>query len=712
MDNFDDTPIRNPDDDRFGFNPFARAISDCIIKIPEPVGSVVAIYGPWGSGKSSAINLVRRHLSRDAEEINVINFPAWMYHDEDALVVGFFKELYAGLSPVFSEQEKAADVFRELGANLTGVSNLAGATVGLFAGSVGEKLTVSALDALGNFIKSDKTTEDMHAQLAEALRQENKRFLVVIDDLDRLSPEEALVIFRLIKSVGCLPNVMYLLAYDRHATEEAVKKKFPSEGSHYLEKIVQAGFELPKPDQPRLISMMGGYLDRIASGLPGVDIAEFRNLFHSIVVPELKTPRDVIRLANTLPIVVEPVKNDVFFPDFMSLETLRTFRPGLYQAIRDNKMEIFNPPRLIPHSNREEFTEEFFLRLLKSEQKDEHERLKLVIMKLFPQLQNIFADISHSEARQWARQRRVCLERHFDTYFRFALSPQAIPREEINYLLDSKRDVREIQERFIEAMDITQAEDRSKVSYLLEELATHGETVNILQAELILSALFPIADKIMKLDGEQGLALVDNRLRVYGLLRSLLCNRTTIDQTRRSEMLVRCMKDASLRWLSDFARSAWIEHHPVESNSRSIPENEILLTNEDAGVLRETARHRIEASATGDKLIDETDLLYILHAWNVLKLDGSDEVRRFTMGAIANDRKIVKLAQAFLGKAYVHNIGVIDRAQTSGIEKILDPDEFRARLNSLANVPSLSEEEKDIIKRFLEAWDMRDAEGG
>ncbi|MEO3413051.1 P-loop NTPase fold protein [Roseovarius sp. CAU 1744] len=75
---------------------------------------------------------------------------------------------------------------------------------------------------------------------------------MVIDDLDRLSPEEALVIFRLVKSVGRLPNVMYLLAYDRETTEQAVARRFPPEGAHHLEKIIQAGFELPQPDQSHL----------------------------------------------------------------------------------------------------------------------------------------------------------------------------------------------------------------------------------------------------------------------------------------------------------------------------------------------------------------------------------------------------------------------------------------------------------------------------
>lgn len=158
MSNLDDVPISTPEEDRFGFDPFAKAISDCIHSVVTPLGSVVAIYGPWGSGKSSVINLVRYHLSKDAPDLAVISFPAWMYRTEDALAVGLFKELYAGLSPVLSDQTKAAGALRKLGANLAGASCLAGIAVGPFAGSLGEKATTTTLDAIGGFIEQGETT--------------------------------------------------------------------------------------------------------------------------------------------------------------------------------------------------------------------------------------------------------------------------------------------------------------------------------------------------------------------------------------------------------------------------------------------------------------------------------------------------------------------------------------------------------------------------
>jgi hypothetical protein len=66
----------------------------------------------------------------------------------------------------------------------------------------------------------------LHAELTAALAGQKTRFLIVIDDIDRLAPDETLLIFRLVKSVGRLPNVIYLLVFDRELAEANVAEGF------------------------------------------------------------------------------------------------------------------------------------------------------------------------------------------------------------------------------------------------------------------------------------------------------------------------------------------------------------------------------------------------------------------------------------------------------------------------------------------------------
>lgn len=96
-----DQPITQPSDDRFGIDPFAKTLAASICKISAPEGTVVALNGPWGSGKSSAVNLIQYHL-RDAlerDEIAIVNFACWWFRGEEALALAFFREFYAGLGP-------------------------------------------------------------------------------------------------------------------------------------------------------------------------------------------------------------------------------------------------------------------------------------------------------------------------------------------------------------------------------------------------------------------------------------------------------------------------------------------------------------------------------------------------------------------------------------------------------------------------------------
>jgi hypothetical protein len=75
-----DTPIVMPEDDQFGVDPFARALAKALSEMPSPKGVVVAVNGPWGSGKSSAVNLVVFHLDELIKQEKLINDTGRLLH--------------------------------------------------------------------------------------------------------------------------------------------------------------------------------------------------------------------------------------------------------------------------------------------------------------------------------------------------------------------------------------------------------------------------------------------------------------------------------------------------------------------------------------------------------------------------------------------------------------------------------------------------------
>jgi predicted KAP-like P-loop ATPase len=198
-----DDPISEPSEDRFGIDPFAQALAASIRNLKAPEGTVLALNGPWGSGKSSAVNLILHHLkdATDARGIVVIHFECWWFRGEEALALAFFREMYAGLGPTLGDQFKR--VLPKLGARLLRAGSVVGAGADLAGATVGiGTLASGAMSWLADQIHAEDTVEKLHAELTQALGDQDKRFLIIIDDIDRLAPDEALLMFRLVKSVG------------------------------------------------------------------------------------------------------------------------------------------------------------------------------------------------------------------------------------------------------------------------------------------------------------------------------------------------------------------------------------------------------------------------------------------------------------------------------------------------------------------------------
>ncbi len=57
-----DNPIKNPEDDIIGRVATAREFAQNVLELDTSEGIVVGVLGPWGSGKTSFINLARNEF--------------------------------------------------------------------------------------------------------------------------------------------------------------------------------------------------------------------------------------------------------------------------------------------------------------------------------------------------------------------------------------------------------------------------------------------------------------------------------------------------------------------------------------------------------------------------------------------------------------------------------------------------------------------------
>lgn len=709
---YNDQPIETPCDDRFGVDPFARALATSFLRMKSPQGAVIGLNGPWGSGKSSAVNLCKHHLGKAVEsnELVIINFACWWFRGEDALALAFFRELYAGLGPSLGDKVKKQ--LPKLGARLLRAGALVGkAAEAAGAGIVGG-IAEKGMEWAASLIEQDESVESLHSELSETLQKQGKRFLIIIDDIDRLSPDEALLIFRLVKSVGRLPNVMYLLAYDRELAEKVVSERYPSEGSHYLEKIVQASFELPEPTDFDVQQHLQLQIVSICGSAADTDEVRFMNIFYEGIAPAMRTPRDVIRYTNSLSVSWPAVAKEVNCADFLALEVFRLLQPRVYRTIRQNKV-LLSGNRQHEHREREELERRLNELFFGANQEPEHERIRRVLKRLFPALESIWGNHIYggNPERRWAIERRVCSIKHFDTYFRFAISDDTVTSAELNAFLVRADDVLYVKKTLLEAVSVSRRAGGTKAAVWLEELRTHAESVACDKIKPLLTALFSISDNInVEADSIRGLGWGDNQFRLHWLLRALLMDKMSLED--RSSILLHACDTATIGWLSHLSHSAWADYYPRDGGDPEPPEN-CLTTEVGAKELRGVLYSRIKIAAEDGSLIEHNKFTALLYSWLDLTNDNGAEVRDWISSQLTTDHGVKLLAKAFTSYAWTQGMGFdgmgdlvahrITRVDLKGIAKLIDLDVFRPRVEDIA----VSDPDVD---EFLEAW--RRAEQG
>lgn len=532
---------------------------------------------------------------------------------------------------------------------------------------------------------------------------------MTIDDIDRLTPNEALLVFRLVKSVGRLPNVMYLLVFDRELAEKAVAEMYPSEGPHFLEKIIQASFELPLPARDDLNMAALSQIEALC-GAPKDrnQLLCFMNIFYDAISPYLSTPRDLTRLFNAMTVSWPAVAKEVDTGDYVALEIMRLFEPLLYNAIRTNKSQVCGVRS--EYGSKEDPKEaiEGFLKLVTEKRRD---YARLALMRLFPRFENI--GYSHSFMESWEAQRRVCTDKHFDTYFRMGIGDETISISEVEEFVKHAGDGEYVKQAFCKAFAAIRKNGKSKVPLLFDEINVYSSRIEKSKFQPLISAIFEIADDIYRDEDSErgGYSFGDNHLRIHWLIRKLTFDRCDFDE--RSEIFLAASQNAQVGWLADFTSSAIADHFPEEGREPQPPEK-CLVVKDCLTELKACAVKTIRSAAASGELLSHPHLPAILFRWRDFSENNGLEVKAWTNDQLKDDKSVSLLARAFTGESWTHGMGMIGlgdrvamrniRASVSGLESIMDVTEFRRRLEELERSESLDKEAKERVTIFLEAW--------
>jgi predicted KAP-like P-loop ATPase len=231
----------------------------------------------------------------------VVEFNPWWFSGREDLTASFFGELSASITDGIEEAAKIRELIVQL-AELASHYPRWTAKVGG--------------PAVKWFGEQKRSIRNLKADLSDKLRRNQQRIIVVIDDIDRLLPDEMLDVFRLIKAVADLPNVMYLLALDQAAVAQAITTAAKSQpGSYddsYLEQIVQLSIQLPIPDKMALRVMFADRLQPILTEKSATmfDKEYYRDVYMEGIDRFPVTPRDVVGLTNALKLTFPIVEGE------------------------------------------------------------------------------------------------------------------------------------------------------------------------------------------------------------------------------------------------------------------------------------------------------------------------------------------------------------------------------------------------------------------
>jgi len=82
-----DSPITKPSQDRFGYAPLTERVAPIIVLDSKSPSVIAGVESPWGSGKTSFLNLTKRALEELNRDVLIFEYRPWLYSTVDSLVL-------------------------------------------------------------------------------------------------------------------------------------------------------------------------------------------------------------------------------------------------------------------------------------------------------------------------------------------------------------------------------------------------------------------------------------------------------------------------------------------------------------------------------------------------------------------------------------------------------------------------------------------------
>ena len=427
-----------------------------IINCEPATNFTIGLNGKWGSGKTTIIKNVLRIMNDNdlLDNYIIVNFNPWKYDDEKVILKAFLNEILNNIQ--FSIDESTKETLIQDVINVVFDSKIA---------------------SLGNLLSKEfkklNTEPEISSVVNNYLLNNDKKMLIIIDNLDRIDSEKAFFLIKCIDSIIKFKKTINILLYDEDIIDEILDQKF-NNGKKYMNKLVQLKIDVPEVD----IYMLNNIKEKIANNLL-VNNHTFIDFINNEQY-EFDNIRELKRYVNS--IISSNVYNGSILDsdDDSNLKYIKSVCPKLYYEIWENKTYFITYDRrydydiyILDYEKLNKDTKNFYNELFKNK---EYKKYVSILSKMFPSIENYsknnkpFSEhIDEANYNESVIRCKICNARYFDLYFTREENDFIRLNKDVESLVNSINNKEEFEQVFVDLVN----------KYNSDELKVFAEILNI-----------------------------------------------------------------------------------------------------------------------------------------------------------------------------------------------------------------------------------------
>jgi len=407
-----DIPISHYNNDKLNFKPFAKKVADGILNYTQNETLIFSLEGQWGGGKTSLMNLIENEINK---EVEILHFNPWLMTDISQVIKLFFDELIKILSYGSFNVKLNEDIKKDL-KTLANILLPESVTIKVPFINIGYK----PKDAL--LLNNEYSLEKTKSKINEYLKELDKKIVIIIDDIDRLTDNETEFIFRLTKGIADFDNLIYILLYDKNIVAKSLEKFKSENGEKYLDKIVQYSLPVPKAHRLTLQNLLFEKLDAIINRLEKdkqeifFDKEKWSYVVSNVINNFIVTIRDITKITNTISFEYPIMAEDINFTDFFLISLVKNTNIELYELIKNHPSKFFVNPETMLLDEEKETQKQEYKSILK-----EYSQYKNILNLLFPMSnEDEFGFTQDTDKKH--NNKYLADMYYFENYFSFSMS--------------------------------------------------------------------------------------------------------------------------------------------------------------------------------------------------------------------------------------------------------------------------------------------------